>query len=82
MGRYFLAGFEKIETLALTPTSNTRPIIWRGQIRASAGVAAGLSEEKADVFDHALGKILEEHFPEQLMPLPQRVWALICRKPY
>lgn len=52
---------------------------WRGRIRASAGVAATLSEAKVARFDEGLAAMLAERFPEDPMAVPHRVYAALGR---
>ncbi len=52
---------------------------WRGRIRASAGVAATLSEAEVARFDESLAAVLAERFPENPMAVPHRVYAALGR---
>jgi SAM-dependent methyltransferase len=52
---------------------------WRGRIRASAGVAASLSPERVRAFDEAHARVLAERFPQAVLQVPHRVFALIAR---
>ena len=52
---------------------------WRGRIRASAGVAATLSEDEVARFDEGLAAMLAERFPEDPMAAPHRVYAALGR---
>lgn len=52
---------------------------WRGRIRASAGVAATLSEAEVARFDEGLAAVLAERFPEDPMAVPHRVYAALGR---
>jgi len=53
---------------------------WRGRIRASAGVGASLSEDQILKFDDELGNLLAELFPEPILQVHHRVFALIGNK--
>ena len=52
---------------------------WRGRIRASAGVAATLSEAEVARFDEGLAAMLAERFPEDPLAVPHRVYAALGR---
>ncbi len=52
---------------------------WRGRIRASAGVAATLSEDEVARFDEAHAGMLAERFPEEPMAVPHHVYAALGR---
>jgi SAM-dependent methyltransferase len=52
---------------------------WRGRIRASAGVAASLSEERVRAFDEEHARVLAERFTEEPLRVPHRVFALVAR---
>jgi len=74
-------GFVNLEIF----TYDTFPVYsheaWRGRIRASAGVGASLPPEKVAAFDAELAEILRTRFPDDLMPVHHRVFALIGQKP-
>ncbi len=75
-----VAGFIHIETFSFdvaVPYSNEA---WRGRIRASAGVAASLPEEAVGRFDAELADVLRIDFPEDLLSIPHRVWAVTAQK--
>ncbi|MFQ5401079.1 MAG: class I SAM-dependent methyltransferase [Anaerolineae bacterium] len=52
---------------------------WRGRIRASAGVGASLSPEQVEVFDAELGELLRARFPQPILEIPHRVFAVIAQ---
>ncbi len=73
-------GFANLEIF----TYDTFPVYtheaWRGRIRASAGVGASLPPEKVTAFDNDLADVLRTRFPEDLLPIHHRVFALIGQK--
>ncbi len=75
------AAFREIETFSYDVMVPYGPEDWRGRIRASAGVGASLSEEKVRVFDRALERFLAEHFPEDPLSVPHRVFAITALAP-
>ncbi|MDA0667299.1 MAG: class I SAM-dependent methyltransferase [Planctomycetota bacterium] len=52
------------------------PEDWRGRIRASAGVAASLSQPEVEAFDEELKGILASKYPQTPLLVPHRVWWL------
>ena len=52
---------------------------WRGRIRASAGVAATLSEAEVARFDEAHARMLAERFPDEPLAVPHHVYAALGR---
>lgn len=75
------AGFEGIETFSFDLDVPYTHEGWRGRMRASAGVAASLSEEGVERFDSELAGLLAERFPENPLYVPHRVSAVISRSP-
>ncbi|HEY1602159.1 MAG TPA: methyltransferase domain-containing protein [Pirellulales bacterium] len=72
------AGFTEIETFSfdhMVPYSHEG---WRGRIRASAGVAATLSEIDVIRFDQELAQLLAEQFPQDPLTIPHRVYAIVA----
>jgi hypothetical protein len=57
------------------------PEVWRGRIRASAGVGASLSQERVDAFDADLAALLDAKHPGGNLDIPHRVFAVIARRP-
>ena len=76
-----IAGFIDIETFSFDVRVPYTHEAWRGRIRASAGVAASLTPDQVQSFDESLEKLLRDHFPEDPLHVPHRVFAVICRKP-
>ena len=68
-----VAGLSSVKGLALDVTN--------GRIRASAGVAASLPPEPVAAFDQALAALLAEHFPDQPLQVPHRLFALLATAP-
>ncbi len=77
-----LAGFTGIETFSFDVDVPYTHEGWRGRIRASAGVAAaGLSPETIAAFDADLARLLREHFPQEPLQVPHRVFATMASRP-
>jgi len=76
-----LAGFTSIETFSFDLYVPYTPEAWRGRIRASAGVKASLTEEKAREFDNALKEIIAANFPGEILFIPHRCWTVAGSKP-
>jgi SAM-dependent methyltransferase len=76
-----VAGFDRIETFSFDLYLYYTHEAWRGRIRASAGVAASLSEEKVKRFDQDLYALLRQQFPDDPLPILHRVWAVVARQP-
>ena len=77
-----IAGFDAIETFTFDEPAIYSHEAWRGRVRASAGVAAAsLTPEQVEAFDRELAALLAEHFPEEPLVVPHRVFALVCRAP-
>lgn len=76
-----VAGFGEIETFSFDLDVPYTHEAWRGRIRASAGVAATLSQEAVAAFDAEHAAMLRERFPADPLAVPHRVWALVARKP-
>ena len=74
------AGFENIETFTFDIKVPYTHEGWRGRIRASAGVGASLPKEKVEEFDRELAELLKSNFPEKILSVPHRSFALIGTK--
>jgi SAM-dependent methyltransferase len=74
------AGFVGLESLSFDLDQPYSHEAWRGRIRASAGIAASLAEDAVTRFDEDHAALLGEHFPEQPLRVPHRVFALVGRK--
>ncbi len=74
------AGFQDIETSSYDVSAIYTPENWRGRIRASAGVAASLSESKVEQFDREHAEILAGQFPDDKLEIPHRVFMVVGRK--
>jgi len=71
------AGFGPFEMFAYDLDVPYTPEAWRGRIRASAGVGASLSAEGVRAFDAAHEGLLAERFPDPILAVPHRVFALV-----
>ncbi len=76
-----VAGFDRIETFSFDLHLYYTHEAWRGRIRASAGVAASLSETQVKHFDQDLATLLRQDFPDDSLPVLHRVWAVVAHKP-
>ncbi|MDP6821879.1 MAG: class I SAM-dependent methyltransferase [Dehalococcoidia bacterium] len=74
-------GFEAVTQLTFPLDDTYTHESWRGRVRASAGVAASLSQDRVDVFDQELAALLAERFPGDPIAIPHRVFAAAGRKP-
>ncbi|KOV94929.1 methyltransferase [Streptomyces sp. NRRL B-1140] len=74
------AGFTGIETFSFDLTVPYPPEAWRGRIRASAGVGATLPPDEVERFDDALGRVLHERFPGDVIHVPHRTWAVVATR--
>ncbi|WP_211275971.1 class I SAM-dependent methyltransferase [Thalassospira mesophila] len=72
-------GFGNLETFSFDVNVPYSPDQWRGRIRASAGVAASLSDERVAAFDAEHGQLLATYFPDDVLSIPHRVWAVVGR---
>jgi len=75
------AGFTGLETFSFDVIVPFTHKEWRGSVRASAGVKASLAPDEVARFDEKLRRGLAEQFPDEPMPLPHCVWALVARAP-
>ncbi|WP_434361881.1 methyltransferase domain-containing protein [Parasalinivibrio latis] len=75
------AKFTDITTCSYDINAIYTPGDWRGRIRASAGIAASLSEEKVADFDAVLKAKLESDFPGELLAIPHRVFIVRAFSP-
>jgi SAM-dependent methyltransferase len=75
------AGFRRIETFSYDLEVPYTHEAWRGRIRASAGVAASMPDEKVRTFDAALRQLLDRDFPAEVLQIPHRVFAAVGRAP-
>lgn len=72
------AGFEDIQTFSYEVDVPYTHEGWRGRIRASAGVGAStLTPEQVRAFDEAHAAMLEERFPEEILQVHHRVFAVV-----
>ena len=73
-------GFTGIETFSFDLDLMYTAEAWRGRIRASAGIAASLSPEAVQIFDHELNDLLKRAYPDDPLAVHHRVWAVIGYK--
>lgn len=75
------ASFRQIESFSYDVEVPYAPEAWRGRVRASAGIGASLPPEQVAAFDRELGALLAERFPEPMLSVPHRVFAVVARAP-
>ncbi|MFC6490370.1 class I SAM-dependent methyltransferase [Nitratireductor sp. GCM10026969] len=75
------AGFTNLETRSFDIDQVYSHEAWRGRIRASAGIRASLDEADTARFDAILEARLQEHFPDDPITVPHRVWWICGQKP-
>jgi SAM-dependent methyltransferase len=71
------AGFKNIESFSYDLDVPYTHEAWRGRIRASAGVGNNMSSTEVKEFDEELGALLDKRFPERILSVPHRVFAVI-----
>lgn len=74
-------GYKNIETFSFDLDVPYTHEAWRGRIRASAGVSATLSPDAVARFDDELQQLLTDHYPDEPLFTPHRVFAIIARRP-
>lgn len=74
------AGFRGLETFSYDVDVPYTAEAWRGRVRASAGVGASLLPEQVALFDQALATLLAARFPNPVLQVPHRVFAVIARR--
>ncbi len=72
------AGFQKLETFSYDVDVPYTPEAWRGRIRASAGVGGMMSSKEVKQFDEKLAELLAQYFPDKVLQVPHRIFALIA----
>jgi len=70
------AGFLQIETFSYDEAAVYTAEGWRGRVRASAGISASLDEAAVGRFDRELKQLMASRFPDQVLHLPHRVFAV------
>ncbi len=76
-----VAGFIDLESFTFDVAQPYSHEAWRGRVRASAGIAASLSEEEVERFDRDLADVLRERFPQDPLFVPHRVFAVMGTRP-
>ena len=76
-----VAGFTEIETFSFDVPAPYSHEAWRGRVRASAGIAASLSQAQVAAFDAEHAAMLQRDFPEDPLAAHHRCWALVATKP-
>ncbi len=73
------AGFTGIETFSFDVAVPYSHEAWVGRVRASAPIAGTLDAEGVRACSQELTAMLHEHFAEDPLAVPHRVWAVIAR---
>ena len=75
------AGFSDLKTFSYDIFVPYTHEGWRGRIRASAGVGASLPPERVAAFDRELAALLQNRFPQPVLQVHHRVFAVAGRRP-
>ncbi len=75
------AGFGAIESFSYDVEVPYSPEAWRGRVRACGGVGAVLPPAAVASFDEQLAALLRERYPESMLEVPHRVFAVVARLP-
>lgn len=73
-------GLRELQSFSYDEAVNYTPEAWRGRIRASAGVGASLGPDAVEAFDRALAESLARSYPETVLSVPHRVFAVLARR--
>jgi SAM-dependent methyltransferase len=76
-----LAGFRDLESFTFDVDVPYSREGWLGRVRASAGVAGTLPPEMVAAFDADHRAAVAERFPQEAIPAPHRVFALVGKAP-
>ena len=74
-----LAGFPRWEVFGFTAELSYTPAAWRGRVRASQRGAPAMDKGELERFDAALGRLLARQFPEAMLKVGHRVFALVAQ---
>lgn len=80
-GQLAAAGYRNQESFSFDVDQPYSHEVWRGRIRASAGVGGVLPPDRVESFDRALSDMLLRDFPADPLVIPHRCWALIGERP-
>jgi ubiquinone/menaquinone biosynthesis C-methylase UbiE len=75
------AGFKELQTRSFDEWIPYSVEAWRGRVRASAGIAASLSQPEVEAFDDALERAIAEQFPDDPIKVHHRVFITIAQSP-
>ncbi len=73
-----LTGFTDLRTFTFDVDVPYTHEAWRGRMRSSNGVGASLPADRVAAFDEDLARLLRDRFPEDPMPVPHRVFAMVA----
>lgn len=76
-----LAGFEALEFAGFDHEAEYSHADWRGRVRASAGIGGVLGGSAVERFDLEHAALLKARFPEAMLSVPHRVFAIWARRP-
>ncbi len=75
------ASYRELQSFSYDVDVPYTPEGWRGRIRASAGVGGSLAPDRVEEFDAELAALLEQRYPDAVLQVPHRIFALIARPP-
>lgn len=75
------SGFAGLESFTFDISMPYSHEAWLGRIRASSGAGASLPPDEVEKFNDALRQLLQTHFPDEPLQIPQRVFALMGKAP-
>lgn len=74
------AGYADLRTFSFDTEVPYPAEAWVGRIRASAGIGGSLSDEAVAEFSDRLSRLLSAEFPDPVLRIPHRTWAVIGRR--
>ncbi len=72
-------GFSELQSFSFDINVPYSRESWIGRVRASAPVAGTLDREGVERCSNELEAMLEERFPQSMLQIPHRLWALTAR---
>jgi SAM-dependent methyltransferase len=74
-------GYRALESFSYDLDVAYTPEAWRGRVRATAGIGASLSTRHVEAFDRALAALLATRFPDPVLTVTHRIFAVVGRRP-
>ena len=75
------AGFLSIETFSFDTIESYSHADWRGRVRACGAISGSPTSDRVRAADEELARTLAERHPEDPLPVPHRVFAVVARAP-